>query len=233
MLRPRSFGISVYQSVLTRDASSKQLTWLIRFPVLEVPYMVVSDFGHESARVLESQVLFWGDADAQRRMYSINNTTIERFWGQMTDLCTATWREHLQNLIARGDYDPDNFYDYNAMVSTYLPVIQQSLDEAAATHNAHRVRYQRGRIRPAGRPDDMWRFPEQFGGIRCGLTVDDAAVDWVKATLGIGDVDATLVEEPEVGEVVQNWMNLNQVVLTRENVQIMYWRVKNLLRIHF
>ena len=46
---------------------------------------------------------------------------------------------------------------------TYLPLLEQELQELKLDYNSHKIRKQRGKLRPDGIPDDMFFFPERFG----------------------------------------------------------------------
>ena len=45
----------------------------------------------------------------------------------------------------------------------YIPLLETELADLKMAYNAHKIRKQKGKLRPDGVPDDMYYFREQFG----------------------------------------------------------------------
>lgn len=56
----------------------------------------------------------------------------------------------------------------------YIPVIQKELDIfRECVWNNHRTRKQKGKYLPAGVPEHIYHFPEQYGGEHCGINITE------------------------------------------------------------
>ena len=54
----------------------------------------------------------------------------------------------------------------------YIPVIQKELDIfRECVWNNHRTRKQKEKYLPAGVPEHIYHFPEQYGGEKCGINI--------------------------------------------------------------
>ena len=45
----------------------------------------------------------------------------------------------------------------------FIPLLERELPDLKIAYNAHKIRKQKGKLRPDGIPDDMYYFPERFG----------------------------------------------------------------------
>ena len=45
----------------------------------------------------------------------------------------------------------------------YIPLLESELEDLKLAYNAHKIRTQKGKLRPDGIPDDMYYFQERFG----------------------------------------------------------------------
>lgn len=56
----------------------------------------------------------------------------------------------------------------------YIPVVQKELDVfRKCVWNNHRTRKQKGKELPAGVPEHIYNFPEQYGGEQCGINITE------------------------------------------------------------
>ena len=56
----------------------------------------------------------------------------------------------------------------------YIPVVQKELDIfRKCVWNNHRTRKQKGKELPAGVPEHIYHFPEQYGGEQCGINLTE------------------------------------------------------------
>lgn len=160
--------------------------------------------------------------------FSIRNVTVESWWRRLRQMCTLYWHREFMDLESDGLWSGD-IVDRWALVSVYLPLINSDLDRTAFDHNMHRVRAQRGRIRPGGQPDDLYSLPEQFGGRQCGKNVTVQEIDLVETTFNLPRIES-LQATPEAVEVVVNdFFQRNRVEITRENAKTLYLQVRALL----
>ena len=68
------------------------------------------------------------------------------------------------------------FYHFarDLLAYTYIPVIHKELDIfRQCVWNNHRSRIQKGKYLPAGVPEHIYHFPEQYGGEHCGITITE------------------------------------------------------------
>ena len=49
------------------------------------------------------------------------------------------------------------------LLYVYSPLLETELADLKMAYNAHKIRKQKGKLRPDGVPDDMYYFPERFG----------------------------------------------------------------------
>lgn len=49
------------------------------------------------------------------------------------------------------------------LLYVYIPLLESELTDLRNDYNAHKIRKQKGKLRPDGIPDDMFYFPEKFG----------------------------------------------------------------------
>lgn len=62
----------------------------------------------------------------------------------------------------------------------YIPLLQRELDTFKnIVWNNHRGRKQRNKHLPDGIPEHIYKFPDQYGGIRCGIHVSDEDLEEV------------------------------------------------------
>jgi len=45
----------------------------------------------------------------------------------------------------------------------YIPLLERELADLKMAYNAHKIRKQKGKLRPDGIPDDMYYFRDRFG----------------------------------------------------------------------
>ena len=56
----------------------------------------------------------------------------------------------------------------------YIPVVQKELDVfRKCVWNNHRTRKQKGKELPAGVPEHIYNFPEQYGREQCGINITE------------------------------------------------------------
>ena len=94
-----------------------------------------------------------------------------------------------------------NFRDVLAYV--FIPVIQKELDIFSSVNwNEHRGRKQKDKILPTGIPNLMYDNPEEFGGIQCGIPIDEDLLEKVNDKLDIMTEDHDWMS-PELRELCE------------------------------
>ena len=69
------------------------------------------------------------------------------------------------------DFD---FLDRKLLSYIYIPILQRELDIFRTTvWNNHRSRKQKDKLLPAGIPEHIYKFPERYGGSKCGISLTD------------------------------------------------------------
>lgn len=87
---------------------------------------------------------------------------------------------------------PDLIFKYliyicrDLLAYVYIPVVQKELDVfRTCVWNNHRTRKQKDKELPAGVPEHIYNFPEQYGGERCGIKVTEEQLQEVAEASGV------------------------------------------------
>lgn len=160
--------------------------------------------------------------------FSIRNVTIERWWRDLRKMATQYWLDEFQALenehLWRGDV-----IDRWALISIYLPLMQKDLERVVTEYNSHVIRSQRGKIRPGGRPDDLYLMPGIFGGRQCGMKVTNDDIDHAKREIDLVNYEMPHAVPEPVSRIISDWLYRNRVQVTRENAKLLYQQVRLLL----
>lgn len=192
----------------------------------------MSDHGNESAMIAECQTWFYlsaGDQDPGQHhiwTYSTQNVTVESWWRQLRRRCTDFWIRHFQSMEDINVWNGE-IIDRWALVAVHLPLIREDLERTRLEHNGHRIRNQRGRVRPGGRPDDMYTLPRLYNAETCGMCVSQNAIDHAKAIFNLNDTPEALPFA--VSCLVDRWLANNRITVTRENCLRVYKQVRGML----
>jgi len=201
------------------------------------PEIAMTDHGTENGEIGLAQILFhYDDATLAsvlshyRRTFSTANVCVESWWRQMKRIGTLYWLREFQSLQQESLWTGHQF-DRWALLFVYLPLVQEDLKRIADDHNNHYIRLQRHRIRPPGRPNDLYIIPESVGGRRCGRTVSEDEVDDMRRALDVEDVE---FEEPDavpnaLEEMLKNFLDSRNIVVTRSNARSVYVAIRELI----
>lgn len=96
---------------------------------------------------------------------------IERWWRDLHERFERYFKEHLAYLLQQRYYDPHNAHHRQLMTYVFTPVIQRECDSFVSNWNTHRIREQKNLLLPTGIPNHMFSFPEQYGGMQCGIPI--------------------------------------------------------------
>ncbi|XP_028403939.1 uncharacterized protein LOC114526526 [Dendronephthya gigantea] len=98
---------------------------------------------------------------------------IERWWQELLERMERFFKDQLKELVENGDYDPSSENDRSMLAYIYIPVVQKELNTFKETvWNNHRGRKQRNKALPDGIPNHIYAFPEQYGGVKCGIPIE-------------------------------------------------------------
>lgn len=194
----------------------------------------MSDHGGENGKIGFAQVCFYANEEKAvnryRRTYSVLNVTVESWWGQMTKIGTEYWAIEFALLEQDGLWTGHEI-DRWALRWVYLPLINEDLTRIASDHNLHSIRPQKDRIRPSGKPDDLYNIPESFGGRRCGKRVTEEDIDAVRSALGVENFELPEAVPLAVDEILTEWAARNRIQVTRINAKQIYIEARDLLRV--
>ncbi|KAJ7361962.1 hypothetical protein OS493_014610 [Desmophyllum pertusum] len=166
----KEFDIYVYGGI---DTFSRRLLWLHAFTSNRDPYIVAkyyfqfvcSEKGNKDRRNHGDDYAF-----SRSHQYgpSTLNQTIESWWSRQRKLNSQYWMDELKELVEDGLWEKHNVIDKWCLLYTYLPLFERELQELLGDYNSHKIRKQRGKQRPDGVPEDMFHFPEMYGGSEMG-----------------------------------------------------------------
>ena len=82
-----------------------------------------------------------------------------------------------------------SYFIFRAMLAfIYVPLLQRELDIFKDTiWNNHRGRKQRNKELPTGIPEHIYHFPENYGGVKCGIRVSEDDLEQVAKLSNIFD----------------------------------------------
>lgn len=200
--------------------------------VLVAPDFVSSDFGNESNLIAVCQASFYDDdrnpQGHHRWNYSVTNVAIESWWKRLRIMAAQYWINEFEELEEEGLWRGD-IYDRWALLSIYIPLINKDLERVVFDHNVHTVRAQRGRLRPGGKPEDLYLLPENKGGRQCGKRIDNLKFNQAMSAVDVTSNVLPPVVPIFVHSIVEKWMRMNRVVITRQNAKLLYQQVRDLL----
>lgn len=93
-------------------------------------------------------------------------------------------------MLLRGkEYDPHTALDRQLLAYVFIPVVQRECDIFVRYWNSHRIRAQDKLEIPAGVPDHIFSFPEQYGGTNLGIPLHKDELTEVAELSGVMDGD--------------------------------------------
>jgi len=99
---------------------------------------------------------------------------IERWWRDLHERMEKDIKAILLCLLESHTYDPTNERDRKLMSYLFIPVVQRECDLFVKIWNSHRIRQQHGLQLPAGIPNHLYAFPEQYGAMEKGIPLSEA-----------------------------------------------------------
>ena len=114
---------------------------------------------------------------------------IERWWRELHERLEKFFKEQLTTLLRGREYDPHSALDRQLLAYVFIPVVQRECDIFVRYWNSHRIRGQDKLEIPAGVPDHMLSFPEQYGVTNLGIPLGNDELIEVAELSGVMDED--------------------------------------------
>ena len=99
------------------------------------------------------------------------------------------FKEQLTTLLRGREYDPHRALDRQLLAYVFIPVVQRDCDIFVRYWNSHRILGQDKLEIPAGVPDHMFSFPEQYGGTNLKIPLGKDELIEVAELSGVMDGD--------------------------------------------
>ena len=123
---------------------------------------------------------------------------IERWWRELHERLEKFFKEQLTILLRGREYDPHSALDRQLLAYVFIPVVQRECDIFVRYWNSHRIRGQDQLEIPAGVPDHIFSFPEQYGGTNMGIPLHKDELKEVAELSGVMDGDVFDFIDPRV-----------------------------------
>ena len=123
---------------------------------------------------------------------------IERWWRELHERLEKFFKEQLTILLRGREYEPHSALDRQLLAYVFIPVVQRECDIFVRYWNSHRIRGQDQLEIPAGVPDHIFSFPEQYGGTNMGIPLHKDELKEVAELSGVMDGDVFDFIDPRV-----------------------------------
>ena len=123
---------------------------------------------------------------------------IERWWHELHERLEKFFKEQLTILLRGREYEPHSALDRQLLAYVFIPVVQRECDIFVRYWNSHRIRGQDQLEIPAGVPDHIFSFPEQYGGTNMGIPLHKDELKEVAELSGVMDGDVFDFIDPRV-----------------------------------
>lgn len=149
-----------------------------------LPRVIRSDHGTENV-MIESlqQALRFRHEDGQAGLKSFikgtstSNQRIESFWSQMRKSGVDWWISLFKDLRDQFLFDNSNPTHIECLRYCFGPVLKLELDTIRKDWNRHRIRNQKNRDVPAGKPDCLFFCSDKFGGEDVKIKIEPSKID--------------------------------------------------------
>ena len=123
---------------------------------------------------------------------------IERWWRELHEQLEKFFKEQLTILLRGREYEPHSALDRQLLAYVFIPVVQRECDIFVRYWNSHRIRGQDQLEIPAGVPDHIFSFPEQYGGTNMGIPLHKDELKEVAELSGVMNGDVFDFIDPRV-----------------------------------
>lgn len=112
---------------------------------------------------------------------SMQNQRIESFWVDLQRLSTGFYMEFSASMIEKGALDLDNPLHKDLLQLCFGPLIRYDLYNIKKEWNQHTIRRQVGRGFRGGKPDILFKLPQQHNAIDCKKPVSEVDISILHA----------------------------------------------------
>lgn len=176
--------------------------------------MTVSDMGWEALHIAECQLLLHRSTNNMpvhhQWTYSVRNVAIESFWRHLRHRSAQFWIEKFTLFKQQGLYGGGEI-DKNCLLFVYMPFIKDDLKSVIDYHHGHQIRSQPENIRPSGRPEELFDFPELHGGSNQGLPVSHTDVDELMRIQNVNSLTLPDYIPSDFRDLAEQWWTLNNI----------------------
>ncbi|CAM6087243.1 unnamed protein product [Calypogeia fissa] len=156
----------VYMDVtLNKKAMTIYLAYIRAVQRFRHPLMIHSDYATEHTFVRQDLEMARPNSRCFRMAASVHNQRIEAFWLHLRNKATQYFKEALKKLTFReGVLEIEYPLHRYCMVTVFLPLLREAVNDAVSTWNAHRVRAVRrtdGVRRPSHIPQIAFQAAER------------------------------------------------------------------------
>lgn len=180
-----AFGLSVHAAI---DGFSRRILWIRVGPTNKnpryiakffmdmietlqgVPKIVRADRGTENSLLRDIQIalrLHHNDSFKGNKSFmygrSTANQRIEAWWSMLKRLSANVWINYFKDLRDTGILDTSNDLHIECVRFVFTEMIQKEFTRNAELWNQHRIRHQRDKECPSGKPDVLYFCPEMYG----------------------------------------------------------------------
>ena len=122
---------------------------------------------------------------------------IERWWRELHERLEKFFIKQLVALLRGREYDA-HVALHRQLLAYYIPIVQRECDIFVKYWNCHRIRGQDTLEIPAGVPDHIFSFPEQYGVTNMGILLSNNQLREVAEVSGVMDEDVLDFIDPRV-----------------------------------
>ena len=190
-----------------------------------------SDRGSENINIANVQTVL-GGKEAHIFGPSTANQRIESFWGRLRQLCLDEWIEFFLEMERNGLYDYENPEQLYIAIFVFGPLIESDLEAFIDYWDNQKIRKNKDSICPAGIPNLIFQYPNQYGADDCSTKLED-----------IDGIRRAVVQENGIIDSTECWatnMVLNQAFfeclqassmwpITKTNILRCFMTLKNMV----
>lgn len=149
------------------------------------------------------------------------NQTIEAWWSRQRRYNSQYWLDELNQLQDCGFWEPSDVVSRWILLYVYIPLLETELADLKMAYNAHKIRKQKGKLRPDGIPDDMYYFPDRFGGEEEGFVPSENDLQQIATQHALGRPLPDYIPD-EVRAVATGWCRSHNVAISVLNASFVY-----------
>ena len=162
------------------------------------------DLGTENVYCEELQVSFTKNSDSFLYAASTRNQRIEAFWSWLKKFNLSWWIDSFTDLIKCRIYNPGSEFHREALIFSFMPVIQAQLDDFVYIWNIRKIR--RSSTSPGGVPEILFNAPSTVGFDKKGYSVDDLDLRVAQDIIGIDQ--HSICKNDEMHELFKCFSNI-------------------------